>query len=123
MSQPEPATSEWIGNQSVPPDRGASGDQPRWRRDFPIDWAEDDYVTRRDLVRFIVLTSAAFAVGQLTIVIIDPCPQFSNVFSAEFGFRDDCGGDGDRRNSAGVGSGGGGVDCILIYDISTTTNV
>jgi Rieske Fe-S protein len=67
MSQPEPAQSEWIGNQSVPPDRGASGDQPRWRRDFPIDWAEDDYVSRRDLVRFIVLTSGAFAVGQAWI--------------------------------------------------------
>lgn len=49
---------------SVPPDRGAPEQQPRWRRDFPIDWAEDDYVSRRDLATFIVLTSGAFAVGQ-----------------------------------------------------------
>jgi Rieske Fe-S protein len=58
-----------IGTPSVPPDRGAPEDQPRWRRDFPIDWAEDDYVSRRDLVKFIVLTSGAFAVGQIWIVL------------------------------------------------------
>jgi nitrite reductase/ring-hydroxylating ferredoxin subunit len=52
---------------SVPPDRGPALKQPRWRRDFPVDWSEDDYVSRRDLVKFIVLTSAAFAVGQLWI--------------------------------------------------------
>lgn len=44
-------------------------DKPRWRRDFPIDWPEDDYVSRRELVKFIVLTSGAFAVGQLWIVL------------------------------------------------------
>lgn len=55
--------------QSVPPDRGLSGEQPRWRRDFPIDWEEDDYVSRRDLVKFIVLTSGAFAVGQVWLAV------------------------------------------------------
>ncbi|HEY5961571.1 MAG TPA: Rieske (2Fe-2S) protein [Polyangiaceae bacterium] len=43
--------------------------QPKWRRDFPVDQAEDDYVSRRDLVKFIVLTSAAFAVGQAALVV------------------------------------------------------
>lgn len=57
-----------IGARSVPPDRKPSAEQPRWRRDFPIDWAEDDYVSRRDLVKYIVLTSGAFAVGQLWLV-------------------------------------------------------
>lgn len=52
------------GIQTVPPDRGQSVEQPRWRRDFPIDWGEDDYVSRRDLVKFVVLISGAFAVGQ-----------------------------------------------------------
>lgn len=42
---------------------------PRWRRDFPVDWGEDDYVSRRDLVKFIVLTSAAFAAGQAWIAV------------------------------------------------------
>ena len=47
----------------------AIGVQPRWRRDFPIDWSEDDYVSRRDLVKFVVLTSAAFVAGQAWIAV------------------------------------------------------
>lgn len=54
---------------SIPPDRGAREGQPRWRRDFPIDWPEDEYVARRDLVKFICLTSLAFVVGQFWIVV------------------------------------------------------
>ncbi len=57
-----------IAPASVISDRGAEQEAPRWRRDFPIDWAEDDYVSRRDLVKFMVLTSGAFAVGQLWIL-------------------------------------------------------
>jgi Rieske Fe-S protein len=67
-AESEPVSDAPIGPQTVPPDRGAFAVQPRWRRDFPIDWAEDDYVSRRDLVKFIVLTSAAFVVGQARIV-------------------------------------------------------
>jgi Rieske Fe-S protein len=44
-------------------------DQPRWRRDFPIDWPQDHYVARRDFVKFLTLTSLAFAVGQFWIVL------------------------------------------------------
>lgn len=58
-----------IVRRSLPPDRGPEVAQPRWRRDFPVDWDEADYVSRRDLVRYMVLVSAAFAVGQLSIVI------------------------------------------------------
>lgn len=53
--------------QSVPPDGRPYSEQPKWRRDFPIDSSEDDYVARRELVKFLVLTSAAFSVGQLWI--------------------------------------------------------
>src|SRR5690606_5897683 len=56
-----------LDRQTVPPDGRPMAEQPKWRRDFPIDWAQDEYVSRRDLVKFLVLTSAAFAVGQLTI--------------------------------------------------------
>lgn len=52
------------GEQTVPPDRGHPSDQPKWRKDFPIDWGQDEYVSRRELVKFMVLTSFAFAVGQ-----------------------------------------------------------
>jgi Rieske Fe-S protein len=70
MSQREPTSDHTarVVTHSIAPDRASAREQPRWRRDFPIDWAEDDFVSRRDLVKFVVLTSAAFAVGQVTIV-------------------------------------------------------
>ncbi len=58
-----------VGPGSVPPDRGLSAEQPRWRRDFPIDWEEDDYVSRRDLVKFVVLISGAFSIGQIWLAV------------------------------------------------------
>ena len=45
--------------------------QPAWREDFPIDWAEDQYVERRDFVKFLVLISAAFSAGQFWIAAED----------------------------------------------------
>lgn len=53
---------------SVPPDGRPEEEQPRWRRDFPIDWPEDQYVSRRDFTKFMVLTSLAFTVGQFWIL-------------------------------------------------------
>ena len=52
---------------TIPPDARALDEQPKWRRDFPIDWPEDHYVSRRDFTKFKVLTSFAFVVGQLWI--------------------------------------------------------
>lgn len=43
--------------------------QPAWRRDFPIDVPQDNYVARRDFMKFLVLTSLAFTAGQFTIAI------------------------------------------------------
>jgi len=54
--------------RSVPPDRAPAALQPRWRRDFPVDWEQDDYVSRRDLVKYVVVTSLAFVVGQFWVV-------------------------------------------------------
>jgi Rieske Fe-S protein len=42
----------------------ATDPEPAWRSDFPVDWPEDAYVERRDFVKFLVLTSLAFTVGQ-----------------------------------------------------------
>ena len=53
---------------SVPPDGRQYHDQPQWRNDFPIDWPQDELVARRDFTKFLVLTSFAFAVGQVWIV-------------------------------------------------------
>ena len=41
--------------------------QPVWRTDFPIDWPQDQYVERREFMKFMVLTSLAFTVGQFWI--------------------------------------------------------
>jgi len=49
------------------PDHRPWSAQPRWRRDFPIDWPEDGFVARRDFVKFLVLTSFAFVAGQAWI--------------------------------------------------------
>jgi Rieske Fe-S protein len=68
MNEPPARDLGSVGSHSVPPDRGAPAAQPRWHRDFPIDWADDDYISRRELVKFVVLTSGAFVVGQLWIL-------------------------------------------------------
>ena len=52
---------------SVAPDFRPLEDQPDWRRDFPIDWPLDQYIERRDFVKFMVLTSFAMTVGQFWI--------------------------------------------------------
>lgn len=54
---------------TLPPDGRPMEDQPRWRRDFPIDVAEDHYVARRDFAKFLGLTSLAFFVGQVFIAL------------------------------------------------------
>jgi Rieske Fe-S protein len=52
---------------TVAPDQRPMHEQPRWRRDFAIDWPEDHYVARRDFAKFLVLTSGAFVAGQAWI--------------------------------------------------------
>ena len=42
--------------------------QPRWRRDFPIDWPEAQWVARREFVKFLMPVSLAFAAGQLWLL-------------------------------------------------------
>jgi nitrite reductase/ring-hydroxylating ferredoxin subunit len=52
---------------TVAPDFQPADAQPAWRHDFPIDWPQDQYVERRDFVKFLVLISAAFTAGQFWI--------------------------------------------------------
>ena len=42
------------------PDGRPSDEQPKWRKDFPIDTAQDNYVARRDFTKFMVLISGSF---------------------------------------------------------------
>ena len=53
---------------SVPPDGRPPGEQPRWRQDFPIDWPADEYLTRREFTKFLMLTSGAFVAGQFFLI-------------------------------------------------------
>jgi Rieske Fe-S protein len=52
---------------TIAPDFAPAEAQPAWRQDFPIDWPQDLYVERRDFLKFMVLTSAAFTAGQAWI--------------------------------------------------------
>jgi Rieske Fe-S protein len=54
---------------TLAPDLAPPESQPAWRQDFPVDWPQDVYVERRDFLKFMVLTSAAFAAGQLWIAV------------------------------------------------------
>jgi Rieske Fe-S protein len=52
---------------TIAPDGRPGEAQPAWRQDFPIDWPQDQYVERRDFMKFLVLTSFALTVGQFWI--------------------------------------------------------
>ncbi len=52
---------------TMAPDGQPPEAQPGWRQDFPIDAPQDQYVARRDFMKFMVLTSVAFAAGQVWI--------------------------------------------------------
>jgi len=54
---------------TLAPDGRPMEEQPAWRTDFPIDGPQDHYVERRDFMKFMVLTSLAFTVGQFWIVV------------------------------------------------------
>ena len=53
---------------SKSPDDKPHAQQPQWRQDFPVDIPQDNYISRREFTKFLVLTSAAFTVGQFWIV-------------------------------------------------------
>jgi nitrite reductase/ring-hydroxylating ferredoxin subunit len=54
---------------TIPPDGRAPDEQPKWRQDFPIDWPQAHYLSRRDFTKFMVLISLAFTAGQFWIVV------------------------------------------------------
>ena len=54
---------------TIAPDYTPPEVQPAWRQDFPIDWPQDLFVERRDFLKFMVLTSAAFTIGQVWIAV------------------------------------------------------
>ena len=49
-----------------------SGDKttPRWKKDFPIDWDGDHYVSRREMVKFLTLGSSLLAAANWLVAWI-----------------------------------------------------
>ena len=54
---------------TIPPDGRPLEEQPRWRQDFPIDWPQDEYISRREFIKFLLLTSGAFSAGQFLFLV------------------------------------------------------
>jgi Rieske Fe-S protein len=52
------------------PDGRPSDEQPIWRQDFPIDWPQDEYRSRRAFAGFLLLTSLAFVAGHAWIAVL-----------------------------------------------------
>ena len=46
-------------------------ESPQWRQDFPIEIPRDEYVSRRDFTKFLMLVSGAFVAGQMWILWIN----------------------------------------------------
>lgn len=51
------------------PDGRPMSEQPVWRQEYPIDWPQSEYVSRREFTRLLLVTSFAFVVGQAYIVL------------------------------------------------------
>ena len=51
------------------PDGRPLDEQPVWRREYPIDWPQSEYISRREFTRLLLVTSIAFVVGQAYIVV------------------------------------------------------
>jgi Rieske Fe-S protein len=43
---------------------------PRWRRDFPIRWEDDHYITRRELAKFLTLGSALLVGANAVLALV-----------------------------------------------------
>ncbi|MGC1297400.1 MAG: hypothetical protein WA869_20410 [Alloacidobacterium sp.] len=45
-----------------------TNENAEWREQFPVNWTDDEYRSRRDFTRLLGLTSLAFVVGHLWII-------------------------------------------------------
>ena len=62
--------------------------QPRWREDFPVRWDEDNYMTRRELAKFLTLGSGLLASVNVLIAVIGlrgepPTPPVQRIAAAD----------------------------------------
>jgi len=62
-------------------------ERPRWREDFPVRWDEDNYMTRRELAKFLTLGSGLLAGVNILIAFIGladrtPAPPVTRIAAA-----------------------------------------
>jgi nitrite reductase/ring-hydroxylating ferredoxin subunit len=84
-----------------PPTAARSRSSRSGARTFPIDWSQDEYISRRDLTKFMALTSMAFVAG----AVLDPRAERP----AAAARRLSTAGDRDGRGGAG-----GNVDGVRL---------
>src|SRR5437773_2573759 len=58
-----------------PTDMSEPPAKPRWREDFPVRWDEDNYMTRRELAKFLTLGSGLLASVNVLIAYIGSTHQ------------------------------------------------
>jgi nitrite reductase/ring-hydroxylating ferredoxin subunit len=54
--------------------------EQKLRDDFPIDWEEDQYVTRREFFKFLTLSSGGLAVGSAALAVWASMPRGERQF-------------------------------------------
>jgi Rieske Fe-S protein len=67
----------------------APAEAPKWKQDFPIQQGADNYVTRREFTKFLVLISGATAVGNGYFVLRRGAAQPENQPTQEIAKVDD----------------------------------
>lgn len=78
-------TSVSAQNEQVVKEQAAQGNLPdklpeeQWRQEFPYPWDEDEIVTRRDTLRFLLAGSGALFLATGALAIIGSLPSGANV--------------------------------------------
>ncbi len=78
-------TSASAQNEQVVKEQAAQGNLPdklpeeQWRQEFPYPWDEDEIVTRRDTLRFLLAGSGALFLATGALAIIGNLPTGANV--------------------------------------------
>jgi arsenite oxidase small subunit len=68
---------------------GQNSTIPKWRKDFPIQWGIDNYVTRREFTKFLILVSGATALGNGYFVLESLRERHETYPTVELGKVDD----------------------------------
>lgn len=76
QKSPQSSQPEQPASDATPPQESRDEE---WRREFPYPWNEDEVVTRRDTLRFLVAGSGALFLATGVIAILGALPKGPNV--------------------------------------------